>query len=118
MVEYTAKLYFKNIHLANINGINYSQPWLYGKHNFFDKQLLDKLVKISQFSDSKFWTDDSISEDEQDQKLDNLQLKLGLTDDDLSKYYYVDDKDWTIILSDNDKFEGFPRIDEEYIEWR
>lgn len=118
MDDCSANLYFKDNYLAHIHQISYETPWFCGRHQFADKQLLAKLVRISQFKDSHFWTDDSLSDDEQDQKLNALQLMLGITDDDLNRYYYDNYENWTIVLSNNQKFTGFPRIDETHIEWR
>lgn len=118
MDNYSAKLYFEGNYLADINQISYATPWFVGRHAFSNKQLLAKLIKISQFCDSDFWTDDSLSDDEQDQKLDELQLSLNITDEEIDAHLYDKRENWLIILSNGKQFIGFPRIDETTVEWR
>lgn len=96
MDNYSAKLYFEGNCLADINQISYATPWFVGRHTFSNKQILAKLIKISQFCDSDFWTDDSLSDDEQDQKLDELQLSLNITDEEIDAHLYDKRENWLI----------------------
>ena len=61
---------------------------------------------------------DSLSDDEQDQKLDELQLSLNITDEEIDAHLYDKRENWLIILSNGKQFIGFPRIDETTVEWR
>lgn len=62
----SAKLYFNDKHLADINIVEYNTPFFLGRHTFFDNDLKLSLIKILQFNQSDIWLDDELDADEQE----------------------------------------------------
>lgn len=111
-----ANFYLNSEIIATIDNIIYETPWLLERHHFFNDVLLTKLIAISAYQESDIWLNEALSEDEQHKQLDELQEKLGISDNELE---WVQTSDWYIILDvDNHTFDGFPKIDSEWIEWR
>lgn len=119
MMPSAAKLYFNHAHIADIDDIQYETPFFIGRHHFFDMQFADLLVRISMFAQSEYWEADELDEDERDRKLDELQQQLALSDEDLAVYFYVASDKWQIVLvPQNERFNGLPILDKQFIEWR
>lgn len=114
----SAKLYFNNEHLADIDIVSYQTPFFLGRHSFFDNDLEFLLVRISEFDLSDIWLDDELNDDEQEKKLDDLQKSLNISDEELNKYYYRHRDNWFIVMEDGKKYLGFPHLDQIYIQWR